>query len=67
MNHLNLGKAQIGLLGLAHLSSQLFSFPAMREDVPVILILNSRNEKATREEILGLSKPGKAFEHTNFL
>lgn len=67
VNDLNLGKAHIGLLGLAHFSSQSFSFPATREEVSVILILNSENEKATREELLGLSKTGKAFEHTNFL
>lgn len=67
VNHVNLGRAQIGLLGLAHLSSLSLSFPATREEVSLILILNSKNEKATREELLGLSKTGKAFEHTNVL
>lgn len=67
VNHLNLGKAQTGLLGLEHHSYQSLSFPAMREEVSVILILNSKNEKATREELLGLSKTGKTFKHTNFL
>lgn len=61
LNHLNLGKAQIGLLGLEHLSSQSLFFPAVREEVSGILILNSENEKATREELLGLSKTGKTF------